>query len=101
MLRLRWSRWRRFERRRSRRGWGDDGGLDNEPERDERRNSWKLRRGEVVDEVGWSGEDRICSLSSWSGYTGGVITSWPKVSDRRNVISGGGGEVGMGAEEGV
>ena len=26
-----------------------------------------------------------------------MITSWPKVSERRNVISGGGGEIGIGS----
>jgi hypothetical protein len=43
---------------------------------------------------GDSGVSLVLRVCSSCGCAGGVITSWPKVSERRNVISGGGGDNG-------
>jgi hypothetical protein len=62
---FRWSRWSRFDRRRSRRGWEPEGeageeGFERERAEEERRNSWKLRRGEeVVGVVGVSSAFKV------------------------------------------
>jgi len=85
LLRLRESRWRRFERRRSRRGGDCE---DAEPALDVRLKSWKLRRGEEGGRVSWVVDERW-ALSVWS--EGPVIISWVCVSERINLNSGGGG----------
>lgn len=64
LLRLRWSRWSRFDRRRSRRGgWeaeAGEEGFERERAEEERRKSWKLRRGEeVVGVVGGSSAFKV------------------------------------------
>jgi hypothetical protein len=87
-------RWRRFERRRSRWGRGGDG-LEREREELERLKR-KLRRELEEERRGDSGVALASELGVCSscGCAGGVITSWPKVSERRKVISGGGGDDG-------
>lgn len=63
--------------------------------------SWKLRRD--VLELGRGESPEISGFGEREGEyggssecVGGVMTSWPKVSERRKVISGGGGDVGVG-----
>lgn len=85
LLRLRESRWRRVERRRSRRGGDCE---DAEPALEERLKSWKLRRGD--ERVSCVGEDRRSASESWV-----VIISWVCVSERMSLNSGvAGGSVG-------
>jgi hypothetical protein len=87
LLRLRWSRCRRFERRRSRRG-GDCDDVDGRL--GERLKSWKLRRGDTGSS--WVGDDRY-GVGSF-GLDGGVIISWVCVSERMSLNSGAGGIAG-------
>jgi hypothetical protein len=54
----------------------------------------KLRRELEEPRRGDSGVSLVLRVCSSCGCAGGVITSWPKVSERRKVISGGGGDKG-------
>lgn len=66
-------------------------GLEGEPEWEERWRNEKLRRG--LEKDGRLSGDVGESNSEW--YVGGVMISWLRVSERMNVISGGGGDVGI------
>jgi hypothetical protein len=66
-------------------------GLEREPEWEERWRNEKLRRG--LEKDGRLSGD-VGELNSES-YVGGVMISWLRVSERMNVISGGGGDIGI------